>query len=1208
MSTSFATETARPIRPRQAASSTSSSSRRRFSSTSSDSWDTSADDEEDAGAAKDAESLVIRILGRRFPTISLPYLLEERGDDVRLTEAMVRAARAHKTYEEGEKAVQMLLEHACSQQTKAFAAGAKGMPRALRRAVQTASALFGPGTNRLIILYFWGQVTIRESVLREVLRRLHEDVLEVLLGKRRPLCVPPPPATPPDAIRITEAWLSAVVASGSATLLGLLLDHLDTNQLTHNVPITARVLQTAARNEWKPGAIFELLSRRRRAELRITTDVLMAAALNPRWDTATTELLLAANRDNHDDKDGRQIRINSDMIHYMDKTKHHPNKMAEMLRTILKHDPGAVHFSAPALDALAGFPRSAVLQTILAYQPVSSRIAISQSMVEAAAANPHADIGLEIMEILLRERGDQVKVTERVLLAAIGNVDTGLRIIDLLLRKRASEICITEQLLEAAAKTRGCRYDEKPDSKLKMLLRHAKDTASNGFRVTTRMAENARVTHGEEVLLMLLQSVERHDIRITNAMIAKASTRSLEALLERSQGLDLSSFIKITNDDPQRISLLLTKLGEDERIREAVLGATLESQSYHEELLALVLAQPWKTVTLTKRVIMGDAGSIYGHAERCDVLLQQLLGKYGDEVRFARGAVEAVMECCNVDTVRLLLQLQGAGRVQVTPEIVASVARNPTWNQPETILQLLIQERKTELRLTEKVIEAAIAKTDGSFLHSLLSGVAEPGERIPCLERVVLFAAGAYQHPLWNWLFNDSDQDIQVTGRVLERVAVNGRSGDSMLRELCREYGDQIRITESVLAAAAKNPERGLAILKWLLRERGDDICITERVIEAAVTNTGRGATDILSLLLQWRPDEADVTESVLEAAASNPETGERIIDYLLSEYGDEVDISEGLLEAAVGNRENADEILGKLLARSDQPPLMTEDMLIAAFGNPRNGELLRRFSKMPGAQIQMSSRVLEAATHDYMVKELLERSEHPVWLTERTLEAYSTSRGGSFSGIIEFFVESRPSDIQLTERVVALVARFWPWAIRELLEERGDEIDITPAILEACAAGTAILHTAPAMAYLLRATRGKGVGSMRMWEVAAANEGFRVGRALLTQLLDELQSGFSVTEGMLRGAAGNREAGTEVMDFLLRHGGSTESGRGVRISERVVEIAAGNKSCGEALVDMLLQHTGDSLPLTESVTQAAAANADCGAAILELFRIRMGQ
>ncbi|KAK1751199.1 hypothetical protein QBC47DRAFT_464379 [Echria macrotheca] len=1223
VSTSFTTEIARPVKPRRRLRSDSSS------------WSLNSDEE---GNKKNVERLLLELLGRESPSEkALERLLQSRGHEIHLTEAIVQAAKACKYpahtdppleccyCRERRELMQRLLRHTCQQHQTALATGAQGLPRGVQRALLTASKIFGTAVTAEEVLYFWGHVAILEGTLLDVIRESSaaHDVLEVLLGKRQPVCVSSVLRTD-AAIRITEAWLVAAVANKECgtELLSLLLDDLPVHSGNRNyVFMTADILETAAGNETQARTIFELLSRKRRTELQITPGVLKAAAYNEKWmtDTTTIDLLLAAHL-----SQGRRVRITSDVVPLLDKPKPGPDSMARILHYIMEQSPAAVFFTISALDALAGLWDQAavgILEHILSTAALSKQFVIPPSMVEAAAANPRA--GAQIMELLLRERGHEVEITERVILTAMRNEDEHLRLLELLFRERADGILITERIIEAAARPRN-KWDTADNTALKILLNHVKP---DGFRVTTRMAEGAAVFHGQETLEMLLQATRRHDIRITDTMITKASTECLGILFENSQGAytgkgDVSSSIDVSDADPDHISLLLSKLGESEAVQEAVLAATVESKPHHEQLLALVLAQPWTAVNLTKRVFSKiDSNE---DKERCGRLIKQLLQKYGDDVRFGQGVAEDVIRQCSLDIVRLMLQIQGPGRVPLTPGMVAAVG-DPAWltdrwweDQKQT-MDVLIQERKAEFQLTEMVVEATMARSPG-FLRTLLTRLLEPRARIPCLERVVLFAAGEPQHLLWDWLLNDSGQEVQITESVLERLAGNGDSGDSMLQDLFGRHDRDIHITERVLEAAAKNRKQGLAILEWLLLEHGDEICITERIMAAAATNRGKEATKILKLLLKERPHEADLTERVLEAAASNANAGDKMIDYLLREYGDDLDISDSVLAAGAGNKTRGDEIVGKLLGKLDQPILVTESVLIAAIRNRqiRHGylEIMEKFQDIPGVQFQITSKVLEAVADTWDITGILKDYEHPVWLTENVLKTYAKQPySDGIQSMIRYFVRSWPSRIELTEDVLALMAEHWPEHIPDLLQQKTNDIRVTPKILEARARGTRDPWTryGSVIAYLLQATGTKVPTSMiaRLGEVAAANENPEFATDILAVLLDQLEPDetFPITEGMMRAAVGNTKAGAQITDFLLRHQGSGGLSRDNkhRVSERTMEIAAANERCGEALVDMLLQHGGDRFQPTECIAQVAAGNAACGDAICELFRIRTG-
>ncbi|KAF1835672.1 hypothetical protein BDW02DRAFT_597040 [Decorospora gaudefroyi] len=55
------------------------------------------------------------------------------------------------------------------------------------------------------------------------------------------------------------------------------------------------------------------------------------------------------------------------------------------------------------------------------------------------------------MALLLKQRGDEVKITEEVVQAAAGNWDSGKEVMTLLLEQRGDEVKITEKVVRAAA-------------------------------------------------------------------------------------------------------------------------------------------------------------------------------------------------------------------------------------------------------------------------------------------------------------------------------------------------------------------------------------------------------------------------------------------------------------------------------------------------------------------------------------------------------------------------------------------------------------------------------------------------------------------------------------------------------------------------------------------------------------------------------------
>jgi tetratricopeptide (TPR) repeat protein len=77
------------------------------------------------------------------------------------------------------------------------------------------------------------------------------------------------------------------------------------------------------------------------------------------------------------------------------------------------------------------------------------QIQITEEVVKAAAENEKR--GLEVMTLLLDQRGTQIQITEEVVKAAAGNSWSGLEVITLLFNQRGDQIPITEEVVKVAA-------------------------------------------------------------------------------------------------------------------------------------------------------------------------------------------------------------------------------------------------------------------------------------------------------------------------------------------------------------------------------------------------------------------------------------------------------------------------------------------------------------------------------------------------------------------------------------------------------------------------------------------------------------------------------------------------------------------------------------------------------------------------------------
>jgi hypothetical protein len=340
-------------------------------------------------------------------------LLEKRGNEVCLTEAMVRAAEKNKY--DGALMVQMLLANAKRHQTTAAATGRKGFQdKALFAALELFNSEPEPGwfgrksEYDTVIIGFWGQIPISCYRLQMIVSRSPKapEIMETLLLKRSTATS----SSLNPKFRITEGWMCAAAVNRTcgAKLLSLLLRE---RASSDDVSITETVLDVAARNEGSAKEMFALLFSERREKLRITPRVLIAACRNYECAATVTDLLLSANK-------GKTIRITESMVLAVEEEKFEKRNsfltnmgkpkeeqpMKRPLKKIMSY-PHKVFLTQQALCAFTKVGDMDLLEHMLTKAWPASQSKIPLSMLEVAASSSNAAV--EIMELLLREQGSR---------------------------------------------------------------------------------------------------------------------------------------------------------------------------------------------------------------------------------------------------------------------------------------------------------------------------------------------------------------------------------------------------------------------------------------------------------------------------------------------------------------------------------------------------------------------------------------------------------------------------------------------------------------------------------------------------------------------------------------------------------------------------------------------------------------------------------
>lgn len=91
------------------------------------------------------------------------------------------------------------------------------------------------------------------------------------------------------------------------------------------------------------------------------------------------------------------------------------------------------------------------------FQQQWDKAMITENVMVAAAGN--LTHGKEVIEFLLKHRGDEAKITEKVMEAAAGNFTYGKEVMEFLLEHRRGEAKITEKVMSAAAANQGSGVD-----------------------------------------------------------------------------------------------------------------------------------------------------------------------------------------------------------------------------------------------------------------------------------------------------------------------------------------------------------------------------------------------------------------------------------------------------------------------------------------------------------------------------------------------------------------------------------------------------------------------------------------------------------------------------------------------------------------------------------------------------------------------------
>lgn len=807
------------------------------------------------GEAINLTDKLVAELARSFNSDHMTLLLRQHGSDVRITEEVVEAAARNRA--SGKEVMQLLLE----QRAEAVDLTDRLVERLARSFDETHMAL--------LLKQRGGDLRITEAVVQAAARNSAsgEQIMRLLIEQGR------------SNITITEGMVknAAGNAKSGKNMLQLLLE-----QRAEAVDLTDRLVEDLAR--FFDDTHMAILLEQRGGDLRVTEEVVKAVARNGVSGAKIMRLLVEQRRSD--------VRITDEVIQA---AATNTTSGEEVIQFLLQQCGEAMDLTESLVVELAGSFNTTHMTLLLELR--GDDVRITEEVVKAAARN--RTNGKQIMHLLLEQRAEAIDLTDRVIEELVTFFDRTH--MELLLKHRGHDVRITETAVQTAARKR-----EFGEQILSLLLHHVGDDMMVTEEISKAAAANT--WRGKQVIQVLLDHQER-GIMVTEEVVKAAAgnimsgKQVMQLLLEqREVTVDLTDGLVAElagSFDNTHMALLLKRYRGDVRITEEVVKAASRNKVSGKQVMLLLLQQRAGAMDLTDRLIEELAACF--DSTHMALLLEQ----HGSDVIITEGVIKAAAgnTKSGKQMMWLLLSHQGS-ELRITEEVVRAAAGNAT--NGEQVMQFLLDQRGTGLKITEEVVEAAAGNGKCEVMRLLLD---HRGADVRVTEKVVKAATRNTTNgkQIMRLLLERRGNAVDVTDKMVAELAASFEETHMAL--LLEQHGGEVKITEEIVQAAARNTKRGEQMMQLLLDHRGGDLMVTEEVVEAAAENIESGAK-VIQLLLEQQGANLRVTEEVVKAAAGNRHIGVELIKLLLDYRGKNLRITRDMIDSATKNTSRGGQIL----------------------------------------------------------------------------------------------------------------------------------------------------------------------------------------------------------------------------------------------------------------------------------------------------------
>ena len=438
---------------------------------------------------------------------------------------------------------------------------------------------------------------------------------------------------------------------------------------------------------------------------------------------------------------------------------------------------------------------------------------------------------------------------------------------------------------------------------------------------------------------------------------------------------------------------------------------------------------------LTELIISGNCGEAAAKFEVAQIIamlneaptsFECLLRVKRDEISASSEVIEAVARSSSAQRwMKMLLEDQDS-KVVITEGLMVAAASNECRPfQSEGVVRLLFDHNfAATSEITEKFLKVAARNPDESLMRLLLT---DRRDEIKITESILVAAAGNPNERVIQLFLTVGGNEIKNTEGIV--MAAAGNPNEKVIQILLTDQTNRIKITEGVVMAAAANWNE--KVIQLLLTVGGNEIVITEGIVMAAAGNRNEL---VVQLLLANKDKETRVTERVLMSAAVN--TNERVMRLLLTGRRENTNIAEEILVLAAANTNPS--VMRLLLTDGSNGTKITERILISAVASPRVMRLL--LTGRGSHETQITQDIFSAAVttgHEEVPRLLLlqqQEQDANFDITDSVLEA-AASRHQLFMVLL---LDHRCQERQITREVVLAAAENYE--VMELLLERQEE------------------------------------------------------------------------------------------------------------------------------------------------------------------------